>query len=750
MLHAAFLRSPHARARIRSIDVANARSLPGVRHVLVGQDLVAVASGWRGNSAVLKGFNSPLQRALAVEQVAFQGEAVALVLADTRAIAEDGAELIEVDWEVETATSDLVGAMAEPPAHPELSDNVGFRTVIGSAEDFAKARSEAAIVVEEQLSFGRHTGVPLEARGLIADYNPADKTLTIHHSHQTPNEMQSVFSNILGIEQHRIRIICPDVGGGFGIKLHLYPDEVATLAASILVGRPVKFIADRLESFFSDAHAREHVVLGRIAVSGDGKILGFEVEDICGMGAYSIVARTSISEAFLAVRGIGTPYDFKAFHGSIAAVFQNRPSTGSYRGVGTPIGCAVTEHLVDRAAKSLGISAVDIRRNNLMPPSRMPTTNPCGLRLFDLSNNECFEKILKLMKWEELAQERDRLRGQGIYRGLGLSAYVELTSPGPEINGPGHLPIITVESATVKLEPSGTVRCIVGVSEIGQGVRASLAQIAADAIGISPDAVEVLTGDTAMGTAGGGAWASRGAALGGEAVWRAGRRLRSEILTAAAGLLQSTAENLDMKDSRIVVDSSDDSKIMLRELAEIAYFRGYSLPMDRPPQLSITEQYRRTKDPFIPANAVQASYLEIDVETGWIKLLGHWVVDDCGRIINPLLLGEQVRGGVVQGLGEALFEKLPYDSAGQLLAGTMADYLVPMAGDMPDIMLGHVVTPYSGSELGVKGGAEGGTCGASGAVLNAVNDALTPFDAVVRELPITPRVVLAALGQCAP
>jgi carbon-monoxide dehydrogenase large subunit len=496
----------------------------------------------------------------------------------------------------------------------------------------------------------------------------------------------------------------------------------------------------------SDTHAREHRVTARIAVSGEGRILGFEVEDLCGMGAYSVRPRTSVAEALMAVRIVGAPYDFAHFHGTIDAVFQNRPPTASYRAVGYPIGCAVTEHLVDRAARRLGRDPAEFRRRNLMPAERMPYITPSGAQLAELSHHACLEKILRLMHWGALKEERDELRSRGIHRGIGLAAFVEQGAPNSEINGAGLVPVISTESTTIKVEPSGVVRCTVGTTELGQGVTAGHAQIAAAAIGVPVDDVATIGGDTALVPVGGGTWGSRGIAVGGEAVWQAGRRLRDEILRAAGRLLQADADALDLIDGAIVLRETGAPRLTLKELAEIVYFRGHLLPPGPTPQFALTHHYRRPRDPLIATNGIQASYVEVDIETGIVRLLKHWVVEDCGRIINPLLVDEQIRGGVVQGIGAALFEACCYDEQGQLLSGTMADYLVPMAGDMPDIDIDHVETLYSGTELGAKGAGEAGTCAAAAAVLNAVNDALAPLGAVVNALPITPASILAAFA----
>ena len=748
MLFAAFLRSPYARAEILRIDTAEAAAMPGVARVLTGEDLAPLCPGWRGNSLAYPGFNSPLQRPLALGRASFQGEPVALVLAGSRALAEDAAEKIGVEWRPEPATSSLAAAAAEPPAHTELAGNLGWRHEFATP-GFAEAFEEAAIVVEDHLVFGRQTGVPLEPRGLLAEFDPGEGSLTVHHSHQVPHQMQRHLADLLGLAEERVRVIAPDVGGGFGLKLHLYPDEVAVAAAALLVRRPVKWIADRLESLSSDIHARENLVEARLALDGQRRLIGFEFRDRCGMGAYSIYPRASPGEAVGAMRVMGAPYSFRHFRGEIEAVFQNRPPTAMYRAVGFPIGTAASERLIDRAARVLGEDPAALRRRLYMRPEEMPCTSPNGGRYFELSHEACLDRLLTLMDYEALKAERERLRGQGVWRGVGLAAFVELTAAGVEVYGAAERPVIAMDSVAIKIEPSGGVRVLASVTEQGQGTSAAIAQIVAAALGVPIETVRVATGDTGAVPAGGGAWASRGVAIGGEAAFEAGQRLKEQVLRMAGRLLQCEADALDLVDGAIVERQGGRPRIPLKELAELAYMRGHLLPPDAAIELAVSHQYRRTAEAWIPTNGIQASYIELDRETGIVRLLRHWCVEDCGRVVNPLLLDEQIRGGVVQGLGAALFEACRYDAAGQLLSGTLADYLVPMMGEMPEIAIGHVETPFSGTALGAKGAGESGTCAAAAAVLNAVNDALAPLRAEVCELPMTPAVILAALEKAA-
>jgi carbon-monoxide dehydrogenase large subunit len=749
MAHAAFLRSPHARAAIGAIDTRAARTLPGVIAVFTGADLLPLCAGWRGNSMRFPGLNSPLQRALAVERASYQGEPVVVVVASSRAIAEDAVALIEVDWRPEPATQALERALDAPPAHPELASNLGCRIAYGT-DGFEAAFAAAAHVVETRLRFGRHTGVPLEARGLVADYDAAEGSLTLHHSHQVPNQIQHHVALMLGLEQHRVRVICPDVGGGFGIKLHFYADEVATAAIAKALGRPVKFFADRLEAFVSDIHARDHVVTARMALDTGGHIIGFDVHDLCGMGAYSIFPRASPVEGMGVVTTMGGPYSFAHFRAVMDAVFQNRPPTAQYRAVGFPIACAVTERLIELGAAATGVDGAGLRRRNYMRPDEMPCTSPNGSRLFELSHAACHDQLLALMDWEGLKAERDRLRRQGVHRGIGLAAFVEMTATGTAVYGDAQIPVIAIDSVTLKIEPSGAITCLASITEQGQGTSAGIAQVVAAAVGVAVDSVSVITGDTGVVPPGGGAWASRGMPDGGETAWQAGTRLRANVLEVAGRLLQLDAAALELVDGAVHVRGDAAARLTLQELARLVYYQGNLLPDGVQAQFAVTHQHRRTGDAVIPTNGIQGSLVEVDVDTGLVRLLGHWCVEDCGRVINPLLVDEQIRGGIVQGIGAALFELLAYDERGQLVSGTLADYLVPMAFEMPDITIGHVETPFSGTGLGAKGVGEGGTCAASAAVLNAVNDALAPFGAAVTALPITPAAVLTALGKLAP
>ncbi|MFQ5524559.1 MAG: xanthine dehydrogenase family protein molybdopterin-binding subunit, partial [Acidimicrobiia bacterium] len=587
----------------------------------------------------------------------------------------------------------------------------------------------------------------LEARAILADFDPSEQCLTVYHSFQAPNMMQDILARHLRIPEQNVRVICKDVGGSFGIKVHIYPDEMATCALAVMLGRPVKFVADRLESFLSDIHARDHRVRAEVAVKRDGTILGMKVDDLTGVGPYSVYPRTSAVEGNQVIRLTPGVYKFRDYAASVKVVFQNKTPMCQYRAVGHPIAFAVMEAMVDRVARELQLDTVEVRRRNYITQDMYPYSSPTGYFFERLSHEEALDKLLQISDYQTLCAERDRLRVRGIHRGLGLCAFIELTTPGPAFYGVGGARISSQDGCTIKLEPSGKLTCLTGITEQGQGTDTMIAQVVATAVGVALEDVRVLTGDTMVSPYGGGTWASRGAGIGGEAALQTGKALKENILKVAAAILACEPMDLDLRMGKVVDAATGEVRLDLAELGRVAYFRPDTLPKEFQSELTVTRHYVPRHQGFAFTNGIQLSHVEVDVDTGFVRLLKHWAVEDCGRIINPRLVDEQLRGAIVQGIGGALFEHLIYDEQGQLLTGTMVDYLVPMAAEMPEILVGHVETPTAFTEGGFKGAGEAGVAGAPGAVLNAVNDALAPFKARVTTQPITPEVVLKALGK---
>ncbi|NEX62538.1 xanthine dehydrogenase family protein molybdopterin-binding subunit [Noviherbaspirillum galbum] len=748
MVHVVYWRSPVAHARIRSIDVEQARAMPGVVAIVDGKQMSTLCKPWVATLAHLAGMKSAPQYPLAVDRACWQGEPVVAIVAETRAQAEDALQFVLVDWEELPPVVDMETALdaATPVIHPDLGDNLCFtRSLDTGGVDQAFAQAHA--VAEASFDFGRHTGVTLEPRCQIADWNPGDLRLTVYHSQQAPHMMQDLYARQFDLPESSVRVICKDVGGSFGIKVHAYPDDFATVALSILLKRPVKFVADRLESFVSDIHAREHRVRGRIAVAPGGEITAFEIDDLTGIGPYSMFPRTSAIEGNQVVNLVGGPYRHQQYRAHLNVVFQNKTPTCQYRGVGHPIACAVTEGLVDLAAHKIGMDPLEMRKRNVIPDDAYPCSGISGIKLEVLSHEACLNKIETMMDYAALRAEQEALRRKGIYRGIGFATVIELTNPSAAFYGVGGARISSQEGATAKLEPTGTVTIMIGVGEQGQGTEGIFAQIAADAVGVDIDKVRIVTGDTDVTPYGGGTWASRGAGIGGEAVLQAGLALRDNILAVAEKILGRDGAGMAVRRGDIVAVDTMETLMPLSELGRIAYFRPDTLPAGFTAELMVTRHYAQRDYPFIFTNGVQASYVEVDVDTGFVKLLKHWVVEDCGRVLNPMLVDEQMRGAIVQGIGGAMFEECLYDENGLMKNGSMADYLVPMASEMPDIDVAHIETPTASSKLGAKGAGEAGTAGAPAAVMNAINDALAPFDAAVFSQPFTPEKILRALGK---
>jgi carbon-monoxide dehydrogenase large subunit len=672
------------------------------------------------------------------------------VIAETRAAAEDGVAALDVEFEALPAQTDMETALAPGAVviHPELGDNLVF-TRTAESGDVAAAFAAAHKIVEARFVTGRHTGVTLEARSIIADYNPADETLTVYHSTQAPHMMQGVFAKQLRMKEGDVRVICKDVGGSFGIKVHVYPDEVAVAAMARIMGRPVKFVADRFESFVSDIHARDHRIKGRLAVDAEGRVLAFDIDDLTGIGPYSVYPRTSAIEGNQVVNLCGGPYDFKNYRCTTTVVLQNKTPTCQYRAVGHPIATAVTEGLMDLAAEALGMDPVELRRRNLIPDDAYPYTSPPGMRFEGLSHHASLNKLLDMVPLERIRDDQAEARQRGIYRGIGFASFIELTNPSPFMYGIGGARISAQDGCTVRMDPDGSIVASSGVTEQGQGTEAILAQIVAHGVGVPVNRVKIITGDTQTTPYGGGTWACRGAGIGGEAALQSAIALKHQILEVAGAMLQAAPETLDIAMGEITDKASGKPRMTLFELGRIVYFRGDTLPKDLQRELVQTRHFITKEYPFAFTNGIQASWVEVDTATGMVKLLEHWCVEDCGRVINPLLVDEQVRGGIVQGIGGALYEHCIYDAEGNLLTTTLADYLVPMSAEMPEIHVGHVETPTRESLLGAKGAGEAGTAGAPAAIMNAINDALGPLNARVHEQPFTPERILRALGTIA-
>lgn len=748
MLHVAYLRSPYAHARIVAIDAAAARKMPGVRLVATGADLAKLCKPWVGTMDHFKGMKSPPQLPLPVDKVVWSGQAVVAVVADTRAQAEDAVEVLEVEFEELPAIVDIDAARESdaPIISPELGSNLCFHGKIdtGGVDDIFAG---AVHVVEEEFLFGRHTAVTMEPRAIIADYDASEGQLTVHHATQTPYQFQDIYSRHYGIPESRVRVVAPDIGGSFGMKLHVYHEDMAVVGLSMMLGRPVKYVADRIESFVSDIHARDHRVRARMAADADGAILAMDVEDVTGIGAFSAYPRTSVVEGNQVYRLMGAPYTFGNYRADLQVVFQNKVQMSQYRAVGHPVACTVTERLVDMIADKTAQDVFDIRSRNMIPDDAYPCTSPTGYKFEALSHHACLAKLREMMDYDRLRAEQAELREKGIHRGIGIATFVEITNPGPAFYGVGGARISSQDGAIIKITPSGDVRCLISVTELGQGTETIIGQIVAEHLGVDQDRIKVITGDTESTPHGGATYACRGAGIGGETALQAAKKLKAQVLTVAAAILQDEPDKLDIHAGWIVDAATAQQRVELSEIARIAYFRSDTLPPGMQAQLSVAHHYAPQGYPFAFTNGVQGCHLELDVETGLVKILKLWVVEDCGRVINPMLVDEQIRGGVVQGLGAAFFEECVYNESGQLTNGSLADYLVPMACEMPDIEIGHVETPTLDTQLGAKGVGEAGTAAASAAALNAVNDAMKPFGATVAQVPMTPARILKALGH---
>ncbi|OLC16704.1 MAG: dehydrogenase [Candidatus Rokubacteria bacterium 13_1_40CM_69_27] len=736
MLHAAFLRSPHAHARLVGIDAAPARSAPGVAACLTGEELHRHVRPLRAPSR-MKDYRPTDFPALALGKVRHAGEAVAAVVAESRYAAEDALDLIEVEYAPLPAVAEAPAAMAEgsPLVHEDAGSNVLLSRAFAQG-DVETAFRGAAAVVGDRFRFHRHAGVAIENRACLADFDAGRGALTLWTSTQIPGIVRDALAELLALPAQSVRVVAPDVGGGFGVKTVLYPEEIAVAVLARRLGQPVKWVGDRREDLLSSTQAWDEIIDAELALDAEGAIRGLRARVVADVGAYSIYPWTASIEVIQVVSFLPGPYRVPHYRAEAFGVATNKAPMGPYRGVGRPVAVFVMEALLDRAARRLGLDPLEVRRRNVIRSGELPYRSPSGIVWDSGSFAECLERAAEVAGYAGLRQEQERARAAGRRLGIGLGSYVELTGVGSAIPvSPGADIATGTEGATVRMEPGGGVTAIFGLACHGQGHETALAQVVAAELGVKVDDVRVLQGDTGLSPHGTGTYASRSAVLGGGAAILAARAVRDKALAIAAHQLEASAGDLEIAAGVIGVRGVPDRALTLAQVTAAAYAGTKRLPKGMEPGLEATRFY----DPYLgtASNATHLAVVEVDPSTCAVRVLRYVVVEDCGRIINPLIVEGQAIGGVVQGIGAALLEELVYAADGQLLTATLMDYLVPTAGDVPAIEVHHVERPSPTTLGGFKGVGEGGTIGAPAAVANAVADALAPLGIEITELPVT-------------
>jgi carbon-monoxide dehydrogenase large subunit len=732
MLHMALARSIHAHARIKHIDTSKAQKLPGVIAVVTGEE-VAAHCGPVPCVASIPNMKNAQRQLLAVGKVRFVGEPVAAVVAENKYIAKDAADLIEIEYEPLQAVVDPEKAMTpgSPRIYDEFADNIayefGFET--GNTEE---AFSKADAIVKERFINQRLAPIPMEPRGVVANYQMPDNELVVWNSTQTPHGLRTQLAVMLGVAENRIRVIAPEVGGGFGCKIDVYAEDGIACYLAKKTGRAVKWIESRRENIAATIHGRDQIHDVELALKRDGAILGMRVKAVADLGAFYSLFTPMIPT----LTGLLAPgcYKIPAFKFGQVGVLTNKMATDAYRGAGRPEATYLIERIVDVAAQKLQIDPAEIRRKNFPQPSEFPLKTSGGV-VYDSANYQAaLDRALEVSGYKGLRQKQAELRKQGKYMGIGLSSYVEICAMGPSaiLTGGGW------EVGTIRIERTGKVTVLTGASPHGQGQETTFAQIVADEFGIDPDDVVTLHGDTARVSAGVGTFGSRGTAVGGTAVYLAAQDLKDKMSKIAAHLLEATPDKIEFASGKLSVKGDPSRSLEFNDVVTVAY-HAVKLPPGMEPGLDATRFFEPSN--FTYPFGTHVCVVELDEETGEPKLTKYVAVDDCGNVINPLLVEGQVHGGLVQGIAQALYEEVVYDENGQLLTGSLMDYAVPRAQDFPEFELDRTVTPSPVNPLGVKGVGEAGTIGSTPAVVNAIVDALSPLGVTHIDMPVKPEKI---------
>jgi carbon-monoxide dehydrogenase large subunit len=739
MCYAAILRSPYAHARIRHIDASKALQTPGVVTVITGKDILGKIGPLPCAAHPVPEMKMPTHYALAVNKVYFVGHPVAVVVAEDRYLARDALDLIEVDYEELPPVTDPQKALQPdaPIIHEDLGTNLAFEWKIEGG-DVDAAFAQAEVIVRQEFVNQRLIPVPMEPRCVLAEWDAGNRLLTIWTSTQIPHLVRSLVAGMLNLPENHVRVIAPDVGGGFGQKLQVYVEEALMGYLAMTLDRPVKWTETRRENFMASIQGRDQIGVMELALKRDGTILGLRYEVIADMGAYYQLLTPAIPT--LTGLMLCGAYKIPAVRMTKKAVFTNKMCTDAYRGAGRPEATFLLERMMDLAAKELGMDPAEIRRKNFIPPDAFPYTTPHGIT-YDSGNYEAaLNRALELVEYEKWRKEQQEARKQGRYIGIGISSYVEICGMGPS----KAMPAGGWESATVRVEPSGKVIVLTGAHPHGQGEETSFTQIVAEELGVAPEDVMVIHGDTEKVQYGIGIFGSRGLAVGGTAVYMAAQRVKEKARKIAAFLLNVSEAEVESRDGTFVNRNDPSKFVTWQQIAQAAY-DPKNYPPDMEPGLVATAFYEPSNFTF--PSGTHICVCEVDIETGEVKILRYVAVDDCGKVVNPLLVEGQIIGGIVQAFGQAMMERCVYDENGQLLTGELLDYAIPKAHNAPKIVVDRVETPSPVNPLGAKGVGEAGTIGATPAFINAVCDALEPLGIRHIDMPLTPARVWHAIQK---
>ena len=749
VLHVAFRRSEHSHARIRNIDCAAARAAPGAVAVLTAADLEKSIKPLFATSRMAGYYATPIH-ALASGKVRYVGEPVVGVVAESRYLAEDAAELVEVEFEPLPVVTDAVEAASDgaPLLHEAAKTNV-LLTREFKRGDVDAVMEAAPVRVSGKFRMHRKTAMAIEPRACLAEYDAGRDALTLHSATQVPGIVRDALATALDMPGHQVRVVAPDVGGGFGGKGSLYPEELFVCAAARRLARPVKWTSDRLEDLTATSQAFDEIVEAELGLDHDGKILALRADVIGDVGAYSIYPWTCALEPVQVVSFLPGPYRIEHYRGRVKAVATSKAPTGPYRGVGRPISTFVMERLIDMAAARTGIDPKEFRLRNFVLPEEFPYKIGSGI-VWDKSGfRECLTAACEKFDYDALRKKQAAARAAGKWFGIGIASYAELTGIGSRISVAPGMPINTgTETASIRIDSTGAITAAFGIASHGQGLETTLAQVVAEHLGARMEDIRIVQGDSAAVAGGTGTYASRSTVLAGGAGRLAAEAVREKVLTVASHLLEAAKGDLVAEGGKISVAGTDKS-VSFRDVARAVYSEIARLPAEAREELAATKTY----DPVFgtTTSATHIAALEIDPQTYEIRVDRFVVGEDCGRIINPLIVDGQVHGGVAQGIGAALYEEVVYDEQGQIHTASLVDYLVPSAAEIPPIDVVHLDALSPTSLGGFRGMGEGGTIGAPAAVANAIADALSPLGIEINELPVTPerlyRLISAAQAR---